>query len=553
MQFEPARSPPQADPSPPSAAALSDLSPARGEDSAARVSPPSDCVAAAARPEPHAAGTKRPHPDSQARPDSGLPYPHQVGGHGQLTKTRSGFLLKPSSEKEHAFYNYIHSDRLPDHLRWLRNVTPKYYGHQQIPHVPELSHTHPNDPAEHDQETDNSLNKHDQQEPNLPPTVPEDLLTNSTEAPLANGLNHPDPSADDKGDNPKPPAAPSGPSSSHIPPPLPETAIHIQDPDDPDPDAGLDMLASDYLSHPSPADPSGPYPDCDILRWRFNDSPHTVTAEISPWAVQMDNRKKSRRKTHRRPRPCIRLGDINIPFMLPCILDCKMGVRHYDDDASDEKRRRHIHKANTTTSGKCGVRYTGMQSFKRGRKGGVYDVKDKYHGRTLAEKDLIPMATWFFHNDHELRTDCIKLMLDKLKNLRPYLMAQNQFYFYSSSLLLVYEGASPDLAPPRVEVRMIDFAHTVLSNGKRDDGYVRGLDYLIGLLTTILQNDKTGKTEMAPSIFMQSASKTASGVSKTSKADLQDDHDYENGNHEAAGTSSTSREPNGLVRHMEVS
>lgn len=303
----------------------------------------------------------------------------------------------------------------------------------------------------------------------------------------------------------------------------------------------------------------------------------------------MDNRKKKSRKTHKRTRPCIKLEDVNTPFMLPCVLDCKMGIRHFDDDASDEKRRRHMHKARTTTSGKCGVRYTGMQSFKQTAGAGVYHVRDKYHGRTLAEKDLIPMATWFFHNGHQLRTDSITLMLDKLKNLRPYIVAQQHFYFYSSSLLLVYEGASPDLAPPRAEIRMIDFAHTVLSNGKNDEGYLHGLDYLIGILTTILQNDKTGKTVMARCISMEEAPPTSTegdnapvvteetpgvkealGITHERENGVTDvngspaigeisdegvDHEDGSGNgvHEANRSLRNEGEPNGLPHRTEVS
>eukprot|EP00177_Eucheuma_denticulatum_P006481 GFKZ01011798.1.p1 GENE.GFKZ01011798.1~~GFKZ01011798.1.p1 ORF type:complete len:332 (-),score=42.05 GFKZ01011798.1:940-1875(-) len=203
----------------------------------------------------------------------------------------------------------------------------------------------------------------------------------------------------------------------------------------------------------------------------------------------------------RRPRPCIALEDINRAFVFPCVMDCKIGTRHYDDDASQAKRQRHIWKAKSTTSAKCGVRYTGMQSFKRDphlpyAHKGAFKHHDKYLGRTLTENDLVPWATWFFHDNHRVRTDCVRLMLDKVRSLRVFLDAQRQFFFYSSSLLLVYEGALDDVMPPRVDVRMIDFAHTVKSKGRRDDGYVLGIDYLIKILTTILDNHEQGVTTL---------------------------------------------------------
>jgi hypothetical protein len=56
------------------------------------------------------------------------PYPHQVGGHGQLVQTAAGTVLKPLILKEAAFYNFIYSDSCPESLGWLRDVTPRYYG-----------------------------------------------------------------------------------------------------------------------------------------------------------------------------------------------------------------------------------------------------------------------------------------------------------------------------------------------------------------------------------------------------------------------------------------
>lgn len=174
-------------------------------------------------------------------------------------------------------------------------------------------------------------------------------------------------------------------------------------------------------------------------------------------------------------------------------MDCKIGIRHYDDDASAEKRRRHIEKAIRTTTAKCGVRYTGMQSFKRvcrNNQHGIYETTSKYDGRKLKEADLVPEATWFFHDGFDVQNECVSMILDRLISLRAQLLHQHHFFFYSSSLLLVYEGAAPSVAPPRVEVRMIDFAHTVRSNGLRDDGYLKGLNYLIHILSQVLLNEK---------------------------------------------------------------
>lgn len=352
--------------------------------------------------------------DESTRP-SARPYPHQVGGHGQLAMTKAGHLLKPLTKKEHAFYEYIHSEKLPADMRWIRQSTPKYYGEAEFPAIGHYDL----DPHPH--------------RPRSPPPEP-----------------HPPFRATQPQSN--------SPKASNTPP---KPALHK-------------------------------------LRWRTTDG-HTETA-LSPWVAQMHTRPHHPNTPSRKPTLSIALEDINKGFSLPCVMDCKIGTRHYDDDATDEKRRRHIAKANATTSAKCGIRYTGMQSFKRSpdpqSTTGVFESRNKYHGRTLLEEDLIPEATWFFHNNHHVRADCVRQILEKITQIRRYLDGQHHFYFYSSSLLLVYEGASPDVVPPKVDVRMIDFAHTVLSNGSKDEGYLLGIDYLIHILTKIIENEENDHTQL---------------------------------------------------------
>lgn len=357
------------------------------------------------------------------------PYPHQVGGHGQLAMTKTGRLLKPLTKKERTFYHYIHSESLPSDMHWIRNVTPKYYGEAEFPPLTNLDKPY---------ETANSDN--------------------------------PTPTSPSKISRPRPRS------------PTPTTDSHLQ------------QCNPQCDSHPEQLSGSS------SLRWRTVEGDKETT--VSPWAAQMDSRWQAAASPARKPRLSITLEDINRAFILPCVMDCKIGTRHYDDDASEEKRRRHIRKANATTSAKCGVRYTGMQSLKRSddssSTAGVFESRNKYHGRTLKEPDLVPEATWFFHDGHRVRTECVRQILERISQLRRFHDKQHHFYFYSSSLLLVYEGALPNVAPPRVEVRMIDFAHTVLSNGNRDDGYLLGINYLTRILTEILENEKNGTTRLPP-------------------------------------------------------
>lgn len=50
-------------------------------------------------------------------------------------------------------------------------------------------------------------------------------------------------------------------------------------------------------------------------------------------------------------------------FTRPCILDLKMGFLLYDNEATEEKRKRMIHKFMTTTSGSLGLKISGLKVF----------------------------------------------------------------------------------------------------------------------------------------------------------------------------------------------
>ncbi|PXF48801.1 Inositol hexakisphosphate kinase 3 [Gracilariopsis chorda] len=340
--------------------------------------------------------------DAQSQPHKRpvTPYPHQVGGHGQLTVTSSGRILKPLLHKELAFYNYINSDDLHPDMRWITHFTPKFYGEAQ---------------------------------PNANPSSPTA-----------------------KAARPRSPSSPRSSCPSNSPPPNPKR------------------------------------PPSEDLCWLTHDG--VLHTALSPWAAQMSSRIAIPSSSTARSHTSIKLEDINRSFCIPCVIDCKIGTRHYDDDASEEKRRRHIEKANATTSAKCGIRLTGMQSFKRSAAPmsptGLFESRDKYHGRTLREHDLLPQLTWFFHDNFRVRVDAVAQVLERIRRLRAHLIHQRHFFFYSSSLLIVYEGALPQHVPSKVDVRMIDFAHTVRSNGRRDDGYLKGIDYLISVLNRILQNER---------------------------------------------------------------
>lgn len=170
--------------------------------------------------------------------------------------------------------------------------------------------------------------------------------------------------------------------------------------------------------------------------------------------------------------------------------------------------------------------------------------RNKYYGLKLCEEGFKEELVTFLHNGQQFRTELIEPLLHKLRKLYKVIDKQHSFRFYSSSLLLMYEGhvencdemsnscccclkeqehgrskqeqlsrnnSSTHLNKHcqchshrcKVDVRMIDFAHTTHSgfSGDRtrtgpDTGYLFGLKNLIRLLEEI--QDKYHESSDAP-------------------------------------------------------
>lgn len=155
--------------------------------------------------------------------------------------------------------------------------------------------------------------------------------------------------------------------------------------------------------------------------------------------------------------------------------------------------------------------------------------KNKYYGLKLSEEGFKRELTTFLHNGKRLRVELIESFIYKLKKLYRVIEKLNSYRFYSSSLLLLYEGKELDASTrsrndsecsssidssdnfrihksvsssslkgsrrPKVEVRMIDFAHTTYSGCPQDKvrsgpdtGYLFGIENVIRLLEEIKRN-----------------------------------------------------------------
>ena len=71
--------------------------------------------------------------------------------------------------------------------------------------------------------------------------------------------------------------------------------------------------------------------------------------------------------------------------------------------------------------------------------------RNKYYGRKLDVEGFREALCQFLHNGNRLRTDAIIPLVEKLQELKAVLMNLDTYRFYTSSLLLIYEGLDPEL------------------------------------------------------------------------------------------------------------
>ena len=136
-----------------------------------------------------------------------------------------------------------------------------------------------------------------------------------------------------------------------------------------------------------------------------------------------------------------------------------------------------------------------------------YIRHDKYHGRRLNETEFHCELRQFLHNGRALRTDVLNGTLHKLELLYAQVSKLESFRFYSTSLLVIYDGSTTTkdvqldeeikVFCDRVDVKIVDFAH-VTYNGFCDDqikyegpdeGFMYGLSNAIKIFKEILSTD----------------------------------------------------------------
>lgn len=151
-------------------------------------------------------------------------------------------------------------------------------------------------------------------------------------------------------------------------------------------------------------------------------------------------------------------------FLTPNVLDMKLGVQQYSDNANDEKKKRMKTKCDQSTSKKMGMRLCGewsalnnqplsellgLQYFDESLN--LFNYIDKYYGRNLSETGLSKLLSHFFRSKGKIRTsDCLTL-IDQIESIRRAVESRPGLRLLGVSLLVIMEGKT-DVMNPAVNV-----------------------------------------------------------------------------------------------------
>ena len=174
------------------------------------------------------------------------------------------------------------------------------------------------------------------------------------------------------------------------------------------------------------------------------------------------------------------ISDMTAGLISPCVMDLKVGTRHYDLRASQKKIDGLITKQKGSTTDSHGVRIIDIKLRKNGE---VVKVWERKQGLKFSYDELKAIIHEFLPGDlfSQFRSR-LQIIYGRLAQT----IAEHPGYrMYASSVLVAYDGDHPEKG---LRCCLIDFAHTFLNiedeGGKIDDpslndGVMLGLDTLI--------------------------------------------------------------------------
>ena len=174
------------------------------------------------------------------------------------------------------------------------------------------------------------------------------------------------------------------------------------------------------------------------------------------------------------------ISDLTAGFESVCLADFKIGRRHYDLDATEEKKNNLIKKQRNSTTDSLGVR---LIDAKIRHGGEVVKAWDRKQGLQFSYDELQEVFDMFV--PPELKEE-FKEKCDKIYGAYEKTLEENPgFRMYAGSLLIAYDGEKKD----DLRLCLIDLAHTHLDITKDhkcdvddeeyDDGVLQGLASLL--------------------------------------------------------------------------
>eukprot|EP01126_Amoeba_proteus_P013784 TRINITY_DN1590_c0_g1_i17.p1 TRINITY_DN1590_c0_g1~~TRINITY_DN1590_c0_g1_i17.p1 ORF type:complete len:868 (-),score=278.55 TRINITY_DN1590_c0_g1_i17:163-2766(-) len=187
------------------------------------------------------------------------------------------------------------------------------------------------------------------------------------------------------------------------------------------------------------------------------------------------------------------MEDLTYGKLKPCVIDMKIGKQTWAPDAPVEKREKMEKKDKNSSSHYLGSRIIGFNRYL------VEEDRKVKMGREITKMvspDQYPkLIRSFFDNGKEIRVDVMKECVNQMERLVSWWEQQTSFSTYSSSLLVVYDGASP---VPVVTVKVIDFAHVInLDGNSKDENFLFGLRSNLRIFTEIIEEETENRNNKA--------------------------------------------------------
>jgi hypothetical protein len=143
--------------------------------------------------------------------------------------------------------------------------------------------------------------------------------------------------------------------------------------------------------------------------------------------------------------------DLTAGMKNPCVLDLKLGSRPYNPS----KFQHQIDKFKRSTSSTLHFRMNGAKVFKPSL--GQAEFISKHVGRQMSVEDIKSLFEWFLIDGNRTYFSVISKLIAKLQKIQEGVRRSQGCFFYSSSLLVVYDPEVLEEAVPRVCVKLIDF------------------------------------------------------------------------------------------------